>query len=143
MYWPDQFALTLDPYRKTDPLVHKVGSRTHRGTLGRVYGGDPTLIHAADGTRASIGRTLAHGLALQLRHDAFMRGERSLEEASAQPLCPGCYMVIGFNMLRELALANGQPIAELAQTMARAFDALANDTEIDCESINVILDPGV
>lgn len=118
----------------------KLGART-RNAAGDVYRGDPNLIHAADGTRAELGRTLAHGLMLQLRHDAFMRGDRTLEEASRQPICPGCYMVIGFNMLRELARANGQSETELARTMAHAFGELARNPDTDAEHIDVILDP--
>lgn len=120
----------------------KLRPLTRDGNKGRVYGGDPNLIHAADGTRAGMGRELAHGLMLQMRHDAFMRGDRTLEEVAAQPVCPGCYMVIGFNMLRELAIASGQPVEELGRTMARAFDELAARGEsMDLESIAVILDP--
>lgn len=118
----------------------KLGTRT-RNAGGDVYRGDPNLIHAADGTRAELGATLAHGLMLQMRHDAFMRGDRTLEEASRQPICPGCYMVIGFAMLRELARANGQSETELARTMARAFGELVRNPNTDAEHIDVILDP--
>lgn len=118
----------------------KLGARKRNGA-GDVYRGDPNLIHAADGTRAELGATLAHGLMLQLRHDAFIRGDRTLEEAAALPICPGCYMVIGFAMLRELARANGQSEAELARTMAHAFGELARNPIIDAEHIDVILDP--
>lgn len=116
------------------------GKLTRNGTQGRVYGGDPNLIHAADGTRAGMGRELAERLSLEMRADALARGDRTIEQASEQAICPGCYMVIGFNMLRELALQNGQSWAELGRTMAAAFGKLTEDG-VDVESIDVLLDP--
>lgn len=116
---------------------------SQNGTDGRVYGGDCDLIHVADGKRAELGETLAVQLTKAMRVDAFNRGDRTLEQAATQSLCPGCYMVVGFDMLVTLARQNGQSLQELGRTMARAFDNLAFCDEGDTaciESIHVILD---
>lgn len=126
--------------------VRQAASRpvlTQNGTDGRVYGGDCNLIHVADGKRAELGAAMAYTLENQMRKDAFARGDRTLMDAANQPLCPGCYMVVGFDMLVTLARQNGQSLQELGRTMARAFDNLAFCDEGDTayiESIHVILD---
>lgn len=126
--------------QKLSIAFSKLRPLTRDGTDGRVYGGDPNLIHSADGTRAGTGNALASRLSEDLRRSAYGRGDRTREEALSQPLCPGCYMVIGFNMLRELAVCNGQPLEELGRTMAAAFQELANNPELGMESIDVLLD---
>ena len=116
---------------------------TQNGTDGRVYGGDCNLIHVADGQRAALGEAMAHTLDAQMRKNAFTRGDRTATQATNQPLCPGCYMVVGFDMLVTLARQNGQSLQELGSTMACAFDNLALCDEGDAvciESIHVILD---
>lgn len=118
----------------------KLDARKRNGD-GDVYRGDPYLIHAADGTRATLGRELAEKLDAALRLRAYRDGQLDHWESREKPLCPGCFMVIGFNMLRELARANGQSERELARTMARAFTELGDNPDTDPEHINVILDP--
>lgn len=114
------------------------------GTLNRVYGGDPGLIHIADGQRAKMADLLAEELNKRMRFGAWYREERTQEQAQTQPLCPGCYMVVGFDMLVTLARNNGQSLTELSRTMIGAFQELAKCEDYDnaCrESITVMLDP--
>lgn len=116
---------------------------TQNGTDGRVYGGDCDLIHVADGQRADLGEAMAYLLDAQMRKDAFNRGDRTAIQAAKQPLCPGCYMVVGFDMMLTLARQNGQSLRELGRTMVQAFTFLAECDESDAaciESIHVILD---
>lgn len=116
------------------------------GTNGRVYGGACDLIHVADGQRAKVGKLLAVVLDDVMRKDAHKRGDRSFVESHQQQLCPGCYMIVGLDMLVELARANGQPLTELANSMAAAFTYIANAFDADdydaalTEEIAVILD---
>lgn len=108
------------------------------GTLGRVYGGDPDLIHAKDGTRAAHGEAIADAIDERLRHYAENRTDA---ERASQLVCPGCYMVVGFNALTELARRNGQPMRELALSMAAAFQALADGGPDRIEEITVLSQP--
>lgn len=111
------------------------------GTDGRVYGGDCNLIHVADGKRAQFGKALAETLDHRMRTAAEAEGRRTYQEAEDQDLCPGCYMIVGFNMLVALAQRNGQSIEELGRTMARAFAELeAKGEAFDMEEITVMLD---
>lgn len=117
---------------------------SQNGTDGRVYGGDCNLIHVADGHRAEYGAALAHHLDGMMRDAAYRDGERTWKEAVNQPLCPGCYMVVGFDMMLTLAKENGQSIKELARTMRDAFDNLLNceDADAQCiEHIRITIDP--
>ena len=110
------------------------------GTDGRVYGGDPNLIHIDDGRRADMGLRLAELLSERMRKE--YSGERSLEQRADQPLCPGCFMIAGFNMLLTLADENGQSRSELARSMRNAFDALLKNPDMGLtEEIEVMLDP--
>lgn len=119
-------------------------SRNFGGTLGRVYGGDCNLIHVADGNRKNVGHAAAQFIDGRMREDAFKEGRRSYTEAKEQALCPGCYMVVGFNTMVELAKANGQSLAELGRTMATAFKKLEQcQTDACIEEITVMLDPDV
>lgn len=117
---------------------------SQNGTEGRVYGGDCDLIHIADGNRATIGAQMATMLDMTMRMDAAQDGRRTLEQAMAQDLCPGCYMIAGLNMLVTLAEQNGQSLSELGRTMAAAFTMLADQAEtgqgFHPEEIAVILD---
>ncbi|MCR5870655.1 MULTISPECIES: hypothetical protein [unclassified Sphingomonas] len=122
-------------------LAERLGVRlTQDGTEGRVYGGDPNLIHVPDGKRADLGKALATDLDHLMRVGA--RG-RTLHQASTQPLCPGCYMIVGFDMLVTLADRNGQSRTELANSMIRAFEHLRDNPEGPglVEEIAVVLDP--
>jgi hypothetical protein len=115
---------------------------TQNGTHGRVYGGDPGLVHIPDGERGEMGRTVAIFLGDRMRYKAQNRGEM---EAWSTPLCPGCYMVALFNAAVTLAKESGQPLSELGRSMAGAFTALADckDGDEACiESITVKLDEG-
>ncbi len=110
------------------------------GPYGRVYGGDPTLVHIPDGKRKLMGRQLAHIADSLQRHAAKEAGNRS-----DGPLCPGCYMVALFNAAVFLAQSNGQSLAELGHTMSEAFDMLTHPNTIGAsdgmEEIDVYLDP--
>lgn len=119
---------------------------SQNGTDGRVYGGDAVLIHVADGKRADAGRSIAAVIDSEMRGRAVMGGQRTKEQAygpNAFALCPGCYMIVGFNAMVELARQNGQSFRELGRTMAAAFAKLAEcGDDAECiEEINVILDP--
>lgn len=116
---------------------------TQNGTQGRAYGGDCELVHVADGQRAAMGRNVAVVLDSFMRAAAEANGMRSAEDAYTQDLCPGCYMIVAFNMLVCLAEENDQNLQELACTMARAFAKLAEGgkTAARMEEIEVILDP--
>lgn len=110
---------------------------TRNGTQSRVYGGDPNLVHIADGERRKIGADIAQDVDEAMRENA-MANEKPYEG----PLCPGCYMIALFNAACELAVRNGQPLTELGATMAHAFSALArNPSAAGTEEIAVILDP--
>jgi hypothetical protein len=110
------------------------------GTDGRVYGGDPDLIHVDDGARADMGLRLAERLEGMMRTE--YSGERTPDQRVMQKLCPGCYMIVAFDMLLTLADANGQSRTELARSMRNAFDnLLANPSQGLTEEIEVLLDP--
>lgn len=112
-----------------------------KGTLGRVYGGDPTLIHIKDGGRKQVGDWLADFMDRTMREQAYEKGLRTWEESQNQKLCPGCYMVAGYDMLVTLAERNGQDLQELARSMIGAFQHLLDHTDHPfTEEISVILD---
>lgn len=116
---------------------------SRNGTDGRVYGGDKNLIHIPDGKRAAFGDDVAGYVDERMRRGVMTRNERTLDEALFQKLCPGCYMVAGFNALVQLAIENGQPLSELANSMCEAFKALAaapDPNAATIESISVVLD---
>jgi hypothetical protein len=108
---------------------------TKNGTKGRVYGGDCNLIHVADGKRAAAGQLMARNLDEEMRFRAVKEGRRSIVEASTQQLCPGCYMIVGFNMLVTLADQNGQSHVELADSMIAAFQKFK-----ECEDVNACIE---
>lgn len=117
--------------------AHILIPRVHRGSHDRVYGGDPNLVHIPDGTRRDVGRKMAYDLTL-----AMLQGSETATYGKA--LCPGCYMIAGFNMLVTLARENGQNVRELALSMAHAFDKLASAGDYSVtEEIEVMLDPPV
>jgi hypothetical protein len=112
---------------------------SRNGTDGRVYGGDPNLIHVPDGKRADLGAALATDLDRLMRVGAQ---NRTLHEQATQRLCPGCYMVVAYDMLVTLALRNGQPLPELARAMRDAFDRLLQDSSDPLmEEILILMDP--
>lgn len=114
---------------------------TRNGTLGRVYGGDPTLVHVPDGKRGELGIALAQDLDHLMRVGAE---NRTPHERATQKLCPGCYMIVMFNALVHLARQNGQPLDELARTMQEAFARLLeteNAINELLEEIAIIVDP--
>jgi hypothetical protein len=116
-----------------------VSNLTRNGTDGRVYGGDPNLIHVPDGTRADVGARAAAFVENEMRQGAENRTERQRE---MQRLCPGCFMVVGFNMLLRLADDTGQDRRELARSMIHAFEQLlANPDAPPLEEIFIQLDP--
>lgn len=121
---------------------------SRNGTDGRVYGGDCNLIHVADGNRETVGAMVADFLDHNMRVQAVEDGRRNLEDASFQKLCPGCYMIVGVNMLATLAQDNGQPITELAATMVAAWQHVLDTAKgpedyaaAHSEEISIILDP--
>lgn len=109
----------------------------------RVYGGDCDLIHVQDGQRGKMGEAAARYIDMSMRHEAWKARARTRNEVETQSLCPGCYMVVGFNALLTLAKQNGQSLPELGRTMAAAFTKLAEcgDDAACIEEINVLLDP--
>lgn len=110
---------------------------TRNGTEGRVYGGDCNLVHIKDGERSKVGELTAHALDAMMRTLAARQGNETENKA----LCPGCYMIALFNAALILARKNGQPVSELAHTMAAAFTKLASNVgEGLTEEIEVILD---
>lgn len=124
-------------------------SISRNGTEGRVYGGDCSLIHCEDGKRVLDGARMAGALDLHMRHNAAIRGE-GIVAAATFPLCPGCYMVVGVNMLAMLAEDNGQPITELAASMVAAWQRILESSghpfdyaAARTEEIQIILDPEV
>lgn len=110
---------------------------SQNGTEGRVYGGDCELIHVADGKREEAG----HWLARQLDYEMRRRAQgRTVEQKESQALCPGCYMIVGYNMLLSLADANGQSRTELGRCMANVFQMIADGAAFNTEEIAVLLD---
>lgn len=101
---------------------------THNGSDGRTYGGDPNLIHIPDHHRADVGHAIANVI------DATMRllgtlgvGHEAKPMTEDAPLCPGCYMIALFDASQELARRTGQPMHELAASMAGLYTELAKD----------------
>lgn len=109
---------------------------TRNGTGGRVYGGDPELVHIEDGRRAAAGVAVAAFIDTVMRQEAAARGA-----PADGTLCPGCYMIAVFNAAVVLAQRNGQPLRELCASMAGAFRALAQQPQLGLtEEIIVMLD---
>lgn len=113
---------------------------TRAGTMGRVYGGDPNLVHVPDGWRRATGARAAKAIDLVIR---TVSENIPWPMRAFRPLCPGCYMVVLFNAAIALARANGQPLTELGRSMGAAFDRLATtgDDALGIEEIAVLLDP--
>lgn len=108
----------------------------------RIYTGDPRLIHVPrDELRKDFGYEMAEKLTTLMHRAAFDAGTKTAIELSEQRLCPGCYMVIGLNMLVALAEANGQNRAEMARSMSTAFASLAECPDEIPEEIFTVLDP--
>jgi hypothetical protein len=119
-----------------------MSTRKKDPTCSRVYGGDPSLVHIADGQRRKVGAWLAGQLDERMRFDAMRDGSRLPLEATAQDLCPGCFMVAVLNAAVTLAVCNGQSVRELSRTLSAAFKHIADDPSApDIESITVLLDP--
>ena len=94
---------------------------------------------------------MARKLNIDMRIGAHNAGTRDWHQSATQNLCPGCYMVVGFNMLVRLAQQNNQSLVELGVTMANAFQQLAacaalydggsNDLRACIEEIKVLMEP--
>lgn len=95
-----------------------------QGTNGRVYGGDPTLVHVPDHHRTDMGDGVAQMLDSAMRMVAKIQGTND-----RGTLCPGCYMIVLFDAAVKLAQKNGQPVQELGHSMADLFQKLAFDGE--------------
>jgi hypothetical protein len=103
----------------------------------RVYGGDCGLIHVPDGSRGAFAADLAGHLDSMMRavatREAWRRGDSKAllidtgDKLDTDSLCPGCYMVVGYDMLVHLARVNGQDVGELARTMIHEFQRLLAD----------------
>lgn len=118
---------------------------TQNGTDGRIYGGDPGLVHIPDGRRTEFGRHIADHIQEDMRRMAASAAPREYENLG-KPLCPGCYMVALFNAAVFLARDSGQSQKELARSMAYAFAQLGDCEPGDdacIESIAVKLDEGL
>lgn len=107
----------------------------HTGAT-RVYGGDCGLIHIPDGERgqfaADIAETLDHRMRGVATREAWRRGDLDAaisEKMDTDSLCPGCYMVVGYDLLVHLARVNGQDPRELALTMIHEFGKLLNEPD--------------
>lgn len=108
------------------------------GTQGRVYGGDPDLIHIPDHHRKDVGKALADNLDGTMRLLAI-QGQGIEFDDRTKALCPGCYMIAGIDMLLVLADRYGQDRRELALTLAEAFTKLAVDPTADLiEEVHVV-----
>ena len=92
---------------------------SRNGTDGRLHVPGGELVQVAALARAAIEE--------EIRWRAILSGARTLEQAYEQPTRPGCYMVVGLNTLVLLALKNGQPLTELANSMAQAFQYIADN----------------
>lgn len=103
-----------------------------KGTEGRVYGGDPNLLHIPDGSRQQFGNDIA---------DHIVQKIRDLNEGRSDPVCPGCCNVVVFNIARELARQSGQTETEMARSLALAFEQIAEGNKTSLEEIEIILDP--
>jgi hypothetical protein len=132
--------VTVDVSEVSDPIVKKeLGMLTRNGTEGRVYGGDPDLLHVPDGKRSDLGALVAAFIEGQMREGAENRTERQKE---MQRLCPGCYMVVLFDAALHLADNTGQSRLELARSMKWAYEQLeANPEQPPIEEIFIRLDP--
>lgn len=113
---------------------------TRDGTDGRVYGGDPNLIHVPDGQRRKTGELAAMAIDLIMRR---VSNRIPWPQRGMKLLCPGCYMIVLFNAAITLARLNGQPLEELGATLGRAFTRLAEtgDNAEGIEEIEVLIDP--
>ena len=119
--------------------MNPAGALTRNGTEGRVYGGDPNLIHVPDGRRREAGRMAGAAIDFIMRQitESFPWPQRR-----TKLLCPGCYMVVLFNAAVWLARQNGQSLTELGETLGTAFLLLAkNPNDAGIEEIEVQLDP--
>ena len=85
------------------------------GTEGRVYGGDPELLHIPDGRRGEFGQEIA---------DFITRRMQEMNGGRTDPLCPGCYMIALMCAGITLARLNGQSIVELRDALGNAFETL-------------------
>ncbi len=136
-----RLATALSKLPKLGETQAQAAERVRAGTLGRVYGGDPALIHIKDGTRADVGADLATALESMMRANALADGTRTAEAAMSQDLCPGCYMVALYDAAVTLAQRNGQSLLELSRSMAQAFSLLAERLDNPfTEEIEVLLD---
>jgi hypothetical protein len=111
---------------------------SQEGTQGRVYGGDPNLIHIPDHHRKDVGIDLADNLEGTMRLLAIQNQGVSFADRDKK-LCPGCYMIAGIDMMLVLADRNGQDRRELALTLVEAFKKLADDPNADLiEEVHVV-----
>lgn len=98
----------------------------HNGTEGRIYGGDPNLLHIPDGTRGAFGQEIS---------DFVTKRLREMNNGRTDPLCPGCYMIALMNAGVILARENGQNITELRDSLSNAFSTLNLDDDLNEEMI--------
>lgn len=102
------------------------------GTEGRVYGGDPNLLHIPDGQREAFGIDVANYAIQKLRE---INGGSDLKP------CPGCCNVVVFNVALELARQSGQSVTEMAASLSLAFTQISTNNKQSLEEIEIILDP--
>lgn len=99
--------------------------RPERQSDGRVYGGREQYIHIKDGQRARFAREVAEFITTKMKAEAVARGSRTQEQADVQSPCPGCSMIIVFNVAIILACQSGQSLREMAISLGKAFTTLA------------------
>lgn len=98
-----------------DDTHHEAGDlfTARAGAGGRVYGGDARFLHIPDHHRREVGREIT----------AFVRAKFNALNPGREgdPICPGCMMIAMFDATLDLAQESGQPVNELAATMAWAW----------------------
>lgn len=119
----------------TSTAQHNATPDPHTGAT-RVYGGDCGLIHIPDGERGQFAAEIAEVMDRRMRaiatREAFRKGDLDLaasDKLDTDSLCPGCYMVAGYDVLVHLARVNGQDPRELALTMIHEFGRLLNEPD--------------
>lgn len=111
-----------------------------RQNTGFVYRGREDKCHIDRNGHDEMGQRMSDLLTIRQRAQAIARGDFTEEEAWNTPLCPGCYMEVGFWMMIALAKANGQSLRELGRTMAQGFAMLADNPDAPPAFLPVVLD---
>lgn len=106
---------------------------TQNGKAGKVYWQDDNLVHVEDQWQ-DYGHRMAAKLEIAMRDANGIEGWEGFE---MKPLCPACYMLIGYNMLVALAQRNGQRLVELKESMSRLFSDMDLNSPYT-DTVNVV-----